>query len=311
MKQVVRLVAIALPVVCAFGAASRADAQPQTTGPGVSLDRSEAATGERVNVTISGFTASIVTVAVCGNEARLGTSDCNMISSSTVQMETSPKQTVFPLATPPGTCPCVIRVSSTMNDEVALAPIILSDVPIGQVVGGPDLSRPLVAVTVEAHASPHGALSLIRAGLGGSFPYEVTVKVRNLSTGPLSHLIVYASLRHNEDEELATLPLDRPDELGPGQTWTQVVSARVPAPSFRRFHWQAVVSGAGPTVTAEVSTRHRPVLLLALLVLLVSDVAFIVVRKRMRQRSVVPTMFAGAVLRLVKTPDAEVAHPPA
>ncbi|MGZ4763322.1 MAG: hypothetical protein ACXV7I_12865, partial [Ilumatobacteraceae bacterium] len=61
--------------------------------------------------------------------------------------------------------------------------------------------------------------------------------------------------------------------------------ARVPAPSFRRFHWQAVVSGAGPTVTAEVSTRHRPVLLLLVLVVLVADVGFIVIRKRMRRRA--------------------------
>ncbi|MGZ4724123.1 MAG: hypothetical protein ACXV8L_07920 [Ilumatobacteraceae bacterium] len=285
LARLVRLVAIALPVACAVGAASRAGAQPETTGPSVSLDRSRATTGDRVNVTISGFTASIVTVAVCGNEARLGSSDCNMISSSTVQMNVSPKQTVFPLALPPGTCPCVIRVSSTMNDEVAVAPIILSDVPIGQVVGGPNLSQPLVAVTIEAHATPHGSIGMIGAGLGDSLPYEVTVKVRNLTTEPLSHLSVYAALRHNEDEELTTLPFGKPDVLGPGQTWTQVVPARVPAPSFRRFHWQAVVSGAGPTVTAEVSTRHRPVLLLLVLVVLVADVGFIVIRKRMRRRA--------------------------
>ena len=71
-------------------------------------------------------------------------------------------------------------------------------------------------------------------------------------------------------------------------------------------------SAGGSVPELKLENRgDRPVLLLALLVLLVSDVAFIVVRKRMRQRSVVPTMFAGAVLRLVKTPDAEVAHPPA
>jgi hypothetical protein len=257
-----------------------------TTGPSVALDRTDVKPGEHVVLALNGFTTRSVTISVCGNEDRRGSSDCNMAASQSVELQQDGIPTVaeIPVAAPPVPCPCLIRVSSRLNDEVAIAPFTLTGHPVAPVVGGPDLDDPLVAVTITAHAAPHGPLDWIKANLGGSVPYQVTVTVKNITTEPLNHVTVFGSAGRNADDQMVVLTFDDPGEILPGQTWKQVVPASIPAPSLSKVQWTVVASRAGPWVTATVTTRHRPVLLLSLSMLFVLDISFLLIRRRMRRR---------------------------
>jgi hypothetical protein len=258
-----------------------------TSGPSVTLDHTDVKPGEHVVLAMNGFTSTSVTISVCGNEDRRGSSDCNMAASQSVELRTDGTPTVaeIPVEAPPVGCPCLIRVSSRLNDEVAIASFNLIGHPIDPVVGGPSLDDPLVAVSIGAHAAPHGPLGWIRADLGGSVPYQVTVTVRNITTEPLHHVTVFGSAGRNADDQMVTLSFDNPAEILPGQTWKQIVAVKIPAPSLSKLQWQVVASRAGPWVTATTTTRHRPVLLLSLAMLLVLDLSFLLVCKRMRRRA--------------------------
>jgi sortase A len=264
-----------------------ARAEPVAQRPSVTIDRQEAAPGEHVVLTITGFTATSVTVSICGNEDRRGSTDCNMAASQSVDMHTdgTPSTAEIPVATPPVGCPCLIRVSSRLNDEVAVVPFTLLGHPIAPVIEPPNPDTPLVAVSVEARAIPRGLVGWARSNLGGSVPYEVTVTVKNLTTETLHHVMLFGSVGRSAEDEIATLDLDNPGELAPGQTWTQVVSAEVPAPSLSSVQWQVVASRAGPWVIATATTRHRPALLLILAMVLVVSFSVLAIRYRMRRRA--------------------------
>jgi hypothetical protein len=271
-----------------FAGAAGVAAQPTVTGPSVTIDRTEVAIGDKLRVTVAEFNALFVTISICGNEARRGSSDCNLIASSSIEMRPVGEVTslLFTVAAPPSACPCAIRASSTFNDEVAVVPVTLIGHPIEPTVGGPNLDEPLVAATITARAVPRGVFGWIKSSLGGSVPYEVTVTAKNITaTETLHHVAVFASVAKNSHEEIATLALEDPGEIGPGQTWTQIVSAEVPAPSMSKVQWQVIVSGAGPQVTAISTTRHRPVLLVLLVMLLVLAVWILIVRMWLRRRS--------------------------
>jgi hypothetical protein len=177
----------------------------------------------------------------------------------------------------------VIRVSNRTNDEVAVVPVVLIGHPVGPTIGGVDPNVALVAVGVSARPNPHGMLGWVRANLGGRVNYDVTVTVRNLTTETLTQVALFGSVARGGGAE-TDLGLDNPGAIGPGQTWQQVVSTDVPAPSFSQTRWQVVASRAGPLVTASSTTRHRPVLLLLLAVCLIVDVAFLIIRSRIRRR---------------------------
>ena len=91
-------------------------AEPVAPRPSVAIDRPEVAPGEHVVLTIEGFTATSVTVSVCGNEDRRGSADCNMAASQSVDMHTdgAPSTAEIPVAAPPvGTAPMAARGPQT------------------------------------------------------------------------------------------------------------------------------------------------------------------------------------------------------
>jgi sortase A len=266
--------------------ATAVDAEPSISGPVVSSNRTEVAPGDLVVLTIDRFKARTVTISICGNQARRGSVDCNMTASKGLRLDVGTATVAqMGITSPPVGCPCVVRVSSQTNDEVAVTPIDLSGHPIEPVVGGSNLNAPLVAVSIRARAASRGLFDRIRSGLGGAVNYQVTVTVKNLTTEPVHRVNLSASVRRNQDT-LADLAFDDTVEIGPGQTWKQVVSAEMPAPSLGSIEWQVAATQAGPLVLATSTTRHHPVLLLLLTMTLVVDVALLAIRHRMRRRAV-------------------------
>ncbi len=281
LGRIVLVVLLAL----AFAGAPSAYATGTTTGPVVILDSTEVNPGDQIGLTIDGFTVSSVTISVCGNEARRGSSDCNMAASEGQRLnpDGTPTPADMPVAAPPVDCPCVIRVSDRSNNEVAVTPITIIGHPIGPVVDPPKLGTPL-AVTISAEPSSRGLLELVRPSLGGPATYDVTVTVKNISMVPFSSVRVSGSAGRNPTDNLAMLKLSDPGLIGPGQTWQEIVPAVVPAPSFGTVRWRVAVSGAGPTVNANESTHYRPLLLIVLAMFLVADIFLLIIRGMVRRR---------------------------
>jgi hypothetical protein len=281
-SAVAMLFVVALTAVVGGGA----DAQPVLTGPTVTLDKNAAAVGEKVRVSLSGFEASYVTVSVCGNEARRGSSDCSTTGSTSVEVHHDGTETwtVFSVPTPPFGCPCAIRVFSSLNDEVAITPFTVTGHPVEPVQGGRDLSQPLVSVSVTAESAPDGMVESMRSSLGGPATYAVTVSVKNLTTDELSKVALSGSVGRSERDELALLELIDPGHIGPGQTSTQTVTVKLPSPTYGTFVWRATATGAGPAVTTTSEMQPRPWLLILAILAVVAIIAMLVIRYVVHRR---------------------------
>lgn len=279
-----------LRIVVAMGAAllalsvSTVHALPIVSGPAVTLDQDEVAPGGRVVVTVDGFSSRNVTIAVCGNEARRGSADCEMTTSQQIRFEDDgePTWTRFVVPEPTLPCPCVVRVTSPDNDEIAVTPIVITGHPVGPVVDPPTIGD-LVDVSISAATNPDGVLDAIRAATGGPALYDVTVSVLNI--GPSALRTVRLSVEGSRgDNALPSIEIEDPGLIGVGQTWQQTVQVRVPTPSFGEVEWRATASGAGQPVDATTTTNHRPVLLIVLAVVLVADIGLLLIRFTIRRR---------------------------
>jgi hypothetical protein len=183
---------------------------------------------------------------------------------------------------PPMPCPCLVLAYSPTTEEFAVAPINLIGHPTAPVVdpGGADL----VEVEVAVHRAGAGLLDRARSALGGRTTYEVTVSVRNVSTGPLTAIQLQGSAEHRFDDDAAILDLEDPPALEPGQTFEQTVEAELHPPSGGNYQWTVVASGAGSAVTASATSGHVPLLLYLVLAVLLIDLLVIWRRMRTRRR---------------------------
>ena len=188
----------------------------------------------------------------------------------------------FVVSAPAPTCPCVVRASTTTNDEVAVAPIELIGHPTGPIVlpkGGPRLD-----VSVRASKAARGLLAGLRSAVGGPTAYDVTVTVRNPTSLQVEHVAVAASA-HGSRGDVDALDLPEIGALGPGESWARTVRSTVPAPVVGTFRWVATASGAGPAVSATTQTRSRPFLLVLIVAVLLADVMAIVWRRAVRRQA--------------------------
>lgn len=277
-------------VAPATAAASAPDAAT-VTGPTVSLDRPTVETDDRIVLTIDGFEARVVTIAVCGNDGLRGSTDCNNESSKGVRLDADGTSTTVQVgvARPPAPCPCIVRVFSRNNDEVATAPITITDVPTADTVAPPagiGLDDSLgVALTPEE--TDMGIGGSLRYALGGRGTFDVTASVKNRSNTILTGLSVTGLVTRGGDQ-VATFDFAILEPLQPGTTWTQTVQVEVPAPSFGELDWAITVSRAGKTLDVTRTTDHSPWLLLVLAVVFVLDIALLMLRlitsRRARRR---------------------------
>lgn len=253
------------------------------TGPQLSVNRSEAAPGDTVNLAFVGWHARHVDIAVCGNLAKRGSADCNMAGALGNTMVDGERQTTdFLVSAPPVPCPCVIRAWSNATDESAVAPIVITGQPVAPVVD-PNAGKAPLDVTIEAEAAPAGFFSALRSALGGPTEYVVTVKVHNPSTDSFQKVTVAGSAGRSSTRDVASFDL-QPTPLASGQTWEATTHATLPAPVLGSYVWHATASGGGPAATAASTTHRTPVLLLFLVSVLLVDLGMIVYRFFLRDR---------------------------
>jgi len=272
-------------VACALGIGTLTFAQSGLSGPTVVPDRYEMAPGERVQMTIAGFRSDVVNMTFCGNEGRRGSTDCNVRGTQAHETndDGTPTPAEMPVSAPPVPCPCILRVSSVDNLEVAVAPITLIGHPVADVVGGSEFAKPL-SVDIVANPASTGLSSDLRSSLGGATTYDVTVQVANRATFPIPAVAVSSSYIRQNYDDTRSIDLPVPGLLEPGETWEQTVQVEVPSPTFGDVEWSATASGQGPTVTATDSTTSTPILLIVFGLILAIDLLILLVRQLMRVR---------------------------
>lgn len=257
--------------------------EPDITGPQIELDRREVRAGDAVIVTLTGFTSQQATVAVCGNLAKRGSTDCNMPQSQSERIRRDEPETLTQLfiQNPPTDCPCIVRALGS-NGEFAIAALDLVDHPRGPTVD-PELG-PLVEVDLNVERVATGVSGTIKSSLGAAITYAVEVDVRNVTTETLGDVVVRGSVTGRWNDDAAPVEFDVPGPLGPGQTWAQTIEVELPSPTLGTYVWQVAASGAGPTVDAEAKTTETPILLFVLVGLLLLDILLLVVRAFIRMR---------------------------
>lgn len=148
-------------VVSVPAGALAADAGPTVAVTPVTDAGVEAPTapGTPLSVTLEGWPGVVVTVAVCGNEARRGSADCDQIGSKGVGLTREGSGSAVVRPNPPGACPCVVRVSTPTQALVRTAPVDLPWLPTAEPVGpvavessSPSMGTPAAVVAADSPA---------------------------------------------------------------------------------------------------------------------------------------------------------------
>lgn len=258
------------------------------TGPSAVVPTAPLKTGGVVHLTVSGFRAPTVNVAVCGNGGIRGSQDCAMAFSHDVVLESNaPTHDDFPLVAPPLPCPCVVRVASIDGSESASAAIDIVGHPTAALVhgGGGVGSDTGLTATIEAQPAPVGTRGRLVYELGGGTWFDVSVSVSNRSTANMTDLVVLATVGRAATNVMHDISLATPGALAPNHTWHQTVRVWVAGPDFGALRWKFVVAHNGRTVVAQVSTRHRPWLLVVVVAVFVVSLAMLLIRASMRRRA--------------------------
>ena len=280
----------------ADGAATRAQAtatRPSTAvaigsaTPTVQVDPSVGKPGQKVTVTVEGFDVRYVFVSVCGNQALRGSSDCNMVASKSFELKTDGESssTVFQITPPPMPCPCLIRVSSPADNEVATVPFELTGHPTAAVTRPGDAGQPLVEVEVHSQRATGGLIAGLRASLGGATDYDVSVKVHNLTSEPLRKVVLSGAVGRSARDSGTGFELPSPGAMAANAAFEQTVRVRMPAPSIGTFVFSATAAGAGPSVTGVEQIHPTPWLLIVFVGVLVVDIGLLVIRRLMARRA--------------------------
>ncbi|HEX7276458.1 MAG TPA: hypothetical protein VF244_03720, partial [Acidimicrobiales bacterium] len=141
----------------------------------------------------------------------------------------------------------------------------------------------LIAVSVDVRAAGGGMMAALRTTFAGRTDYVVTVKIRNLTTESLPGMSVSGSAGRSRRAQDVSFEIPPPATLAPGQTSEQEVRVTLPAPVFRAFTWQVIVSGAGSPVSAEAETHTLPLGFIVLVSVLVGAVVAILCRRARRR----------------------------
>jgi len=261
-------------------------AQTETTGPSVTLESSELAPGDFAIYTLAGFEARSVIVTFCGNEGLRGATDCNMTESDGLPVR-GPETRITsrtPVAVPPTPCPCIVRVSSPDNDEIAVAPITIIGHPTAELVAPNGFVQPLT-ISVEVEKAPSGLMDRLRASAGGPGMYDVTIRVKNRSTTPVRNVNLSGSAGREPTEDVVTIAAEDLDVLEPGQTATQIVQVELPSLTLGDAEWRVTASGVGPSITATDTTNQSAWLLWMLGIVFVIDLTILAARLLFRLRN--------------------------
>ncbi len=257
---------------------------PTFSAPTVDLDRTEVREGDSVRVTIAGFSSISVTTTICGNQGLRGSSDCYVAGAESVETNRNNVSDIsFIINNPPVPCPCVIRVASPNNDEVAIADIQVLGHPIAELEAGSVFVQPLSAELV-AEPRAAGPVTWVKSSLGGATTYDVRLTIRNRSQRPVERVAVDGEVGRGGDDVRSQIDFPQPGLIEANGTWEQVIQVDLPAPVYGNAAWRVSIASENPTIAVTETTSHLPGLFLLAIALLVADLIFILVRMVNRRR---------------------------
>jgi hypothetical protein len=274
-----------------LGAPSRAAASPT-----MRLSTARVAPGGPLTVTLSGW-PEVTSVTICGNEAQRGAVDCDQVSGVAFPATTSgPVQRTVQVTVPPAPCPCVVRAATAAESAVQTVPITIVGAPSAPVVAAPAAAAAGVSVRARAVAADSSLLDRVRSSFGGPARRTLLLELKNLTAAPLTGISVSAAVgRDTQGGE----PLQAPnvDVLEPGETRSYRVPVSLSAPSFGSYDIFGTIYGAGSPTTFTTTTSTTPWGLFVLVVLLLVDVsamAYLRLARRRRQPTLQPEQFNGS-----------------
>jgi hypothetical protein len=275
-----RLGAVALVVMAVvLGAAFAATAQDTTTtvaggSPTLGTETSSYDRGQTMRVEGSGWPPSaLLTVELCGNEARNGSVDCDARTSKTVA--TTKEGVLFAdlLATaPPSPCPCVVHVFQPQGILDMAARVRINGVAVAP---------------LSEEAAPARRLEVTKArltgsnGLGAWFGAgpERTLELTVENTGDVA--VDGAAIRAGWGRSSSPdqpIDIDNLKKLQPGDSVTVEVPVQLGALGFGRYVAAGNIAGFDGA-DFEAPTSTYPLGLLLVVVLLVVGAGVLVYRR--------------------------------
>jgi len=296
---------IAMAALSFVLAGSPASAQGSGQGPTLSSTSRSVEFGDQIAVRGDGWTPnSIVNVAVCGNDANNGSSDCDIVNGRVVGVSSRGTFGVsLVVGQPPAPCPCVVRSESQTSAEVVTFGIEITGAPVlseDQQFQVPVPDRQLVID--NARIDGRGPWY---SYVGGQAKRDVVFTVENIGDVTVRNAAITLSLGKGPNPKGF---VKAPDigELKPGESRTYSVPINLPIFALGTYGVQGQIPGFTDPVRFRAETSHVPWGLVALPFLVLIQVLLIATRNRLRRK--IETKTVQVPSRIVPAP---LALPPA
>jgi hypothetical protein len=250
-------------------------ASAAATSKGVSLIPipSIAKPGERIQVRGSGWPAGIaVQVALCGNLALNGTSDCYGAGAASAATDKDGNFSgIVTAGTPPAPCPCVIYANSFSTPTTAKQAFTLT---------GATNKAPTSTTskrTVDLGVKITGAN--IATWFGGAAKRTVTMTVKNTGDTPLTNPnVTITSGKGSDPTSLLAQP--KIGNIAVGQTVQYSLPFTLQAPTFGQYRVKVQITGLDELATATATTSTYPWALIVLAWLLLQPLLLGLYKRR-------------------------------
>jgi hypothetical protein len=249
------LAAMALATLALFVGPSTGFAA-STKSPTVVLAQPSGSPGDLVDATLEHWPTGLVTVSVCGNEARRGSQDCDLRSAFSVNMPAGGDMRIrVSLVRPPGSCPCVVRAATTTNATVRLAPIVLNGVPAG--AAPPPAAVSVAADGLAVHARVLDGTSSWTSVFGAatSRTLRLTIDNRGVSDTPPLRIIGGVGRDATSGEGFASRLIP---PLAGGEHRTVTIPVEMSVPAFGDYVVFGTIYGLDAPVTFRADTDNDP-----------------------------------------------------
>jgi hypothetical protein len=274
---------VGLAAVAAGGAPAHGDTNG-SSGPAVVVSPASVGIGDDVIVELDNWPSGPVNVAVCGNNARRGSEDCDLINSAAVAVRgAAPAYLRFTITAPPVGCPCVVRASTSASETVRAAPVTISGLPLGTDIAPSDpVGTPRqLHVSVRLVRDEESLGERVLPPFAGPVEYTLAVTLHNTGATPLRNLRIVGSVGKSKTN---AEPIDHPApvSLAAGEVKRIPVGVHVSAPAWGGYRVFGAVYGAAAPTTFAVAASNDPWALELMVPLLLLVLAYFVHRHEQR-----------------------------
>ena len=289
MRTGVRAVAVVAGAVLLASVLATAQASFAADSPRAALELStqHAAPGEYVVARLDRWPAGVVMLSTCGNAARRGSRDCDLLGAQSVKVaRVGPTIFDLKLTVPPVGCPCVVRASDSSNAVVRTVPFVLLGVSDGPELADTGAGAPSVRVTAKVEDADASWLRSASSAVGAGGTRRLVVTVRNTGASDVSGLRMNAIVGRDEHSGSVASTRSLPT-LAAGRSRRFVMSVDLPTPTFGDYVVYGSVAGTTTSVPFRATTSSEP-WALWLLVPIGLLITARLLRRRERRRATAP-----------------------